>query len=157
MRAGEADRLREIRLAALQADPSAFGSTYDSDLARPAEWWERIARLSDEGREQRTYVLVDADDRWLGLALVRPDDDSPGDAVLNAMWVAPEARNQGAARALCEACATWAAAQAFPRLNLNVKVDNAAARAAYAAAGFVEARVEHDEYVMTRRLHHTRN
>ena len=85
----EAGRLRELRLASLQADPGAFGATFESDSARPDEWWERGARLSGEGREQRTFVVVDDEDRWLGMALVRPDDESPGDAVLNAMGSRP--------------------------------------------------------------------
>ena len=95
VRAHEADRLRELRLASLQADPHAFGATYESDAARPASWWERGARLSGAGDEQRTFVVVGDDGRWLGMALVRPDDETPGAAVLNAMWVAPEARGRG--------------------------------------------------------------
>ena len=78
VRAHEADRLRELRLASLQADPHAFGATYESDAARPPSWWERGARLSDAGEEQRTFVVVGDDGRWLGMALVRPDDETPG-------------------------------------------------------------------------------
>ena len=117
VRAHEADRLRELRLASLQADPDAFGATYESDAARPPSWWERGARLSDAGDEQRTFVVVGDDGRWLGMALVRPDDETPGEAVLNAMWVAPEARGRGSAQALCEACAQWAAEHGFSALN----------------------------------------
>jgi GNAT superfamily N-acetyltransferase len=136
VRAGDAARLRELRLASLQADPGAFGATYESDAAQPASWWERGATLSDAGVEQRMYVVVE-DGRWLGLALVRPDDDSPGDAVLNAMWVAPEARGRGAARALCDACAQWAAERGFSALNAAIVAGNEPARRAYESAGFV--------------------
>jgi GNAT superfamily N-acetyltransferase len=134
--AHEAGRLRELRLASLQADPGAFGATFASDSARPDEWWERGARLSGEGREQRTFVVVDDEDHWLGMALVRPDDESPGDAVLNAMWVAPKARGQGHARALCDACAEWAQERGFPALNTAVVAGNTAARRTYESAGF---------------------
>ena len=81
-------------------------------------------------------MVVDDEDRWLGMALVRPDDESPGDAVLNAMWVAPEARGQGHARALCDACAEWAQARGFAALNTAVVAGNAAARRTYESAGF---------------------
>ncbi len=121
---------------------------------------EQGAARSDEGREQRTFVVTDDDDRWLGLALVRPDDQAPGDAVLNAMWVAPEARRQGAARALCDACAAWAAERGFRALNLAVVIGNDAAQRAYEAAGFVPSHtttwVEEgrslEELILTRRL-----
>ncbi len=137
VRADEADRLRAIRLASLRADPQAFGATYESDAARPPSWWEQGAQRSDDGREQRMFVVVDDEDRWLGLALVRPDDETPGDAVLNAMWVAPEARGQGASRALCEACAEWASEHGFAHLNAAIVVGNDGARRAYETAGFV--------------------
>ncbi len=81
-------------------------------------------------------MVTDDEDRWLGMALVRPDDESPGDAVLNAMWVAPEARGQGHARALCDACAEWAQARGFAALNTAVVAGNAAARRTYESAGF---------------------
>ena len=89
----------------------------------------------EAGAEQRTFVVVDDDDRWLGMALVRADDETPGDAVLNAMWVAPEARGRGAARALCDACAAWAAEHGYPALKVAVIVANEPARRTYAAAG----------------------
>jgi ribosomal protein S18 acetylase RimI-like enzyme len=132
--AHEAKRLRELRLASLRADPGAFGATYESDAARAPEWWERGARLSAEGVEQRTFVVVDGEDRWLGMALARAE--SVDSAVLNAMWVAPEARGQGHARALCDACATWAAERGFAALDTAVVAGNAAARRTYESAGF---------------------
>ena len=135
VRAGDADRLRALRLASLRADPGAFGATYESDAARPASWWERGAALSDAGVEQRTFVVVGENRRWLGMALVRPDEGS--EAVLNAMWVAPEARGRGAARALCDACARWAAERGFRALNAAIVRSNDAALRAYTAAGFV--------------------
>ena len=90
--------------------------------------------------------------RWLGMALVRPDDESPDDAVINAMWVAPEARRMGAGRALLDACVEWAREQRFRSVYLHVRVANAAARAAYAAAGFAFVRAKRDEHVLKRSL-----
>jgi RimJ/RimL family protein N-acetyltransferase len=133
----EAAQLRELRLASLHADPAAFGSTHARELAMPDDWWQGWADRSNEGSEQRTFVLVDADDRWFGLALARRDDDQPGAAVVNAMWVASHARGQGGAKALCDACAGWATERGFNVLTLAVVVDNEPAQRAYAAAGFV--------------------
>jgi RimJ/RimL family protein N-acetyltransferase len=130
------DRLRELRLASLAADPDAFGSTYAREVDQPAARWEGWAALSEDGTTQRTFVLVGEDDRWLGLALARLDDAEPRSAVLNAMWVEPEARGRRAASVLCDACARWATEHGCHQLTLQVVVDNHAARRAYEAAGF---------------------
>jgi RimJ/RimL family protein N-acetyltransferase len=135
--ASEHDQLREIRLRSLANDPQAFAGTYAHALSQPSEWWERWAEQSELGDSQRTFVLEGDDGRWMGLALVRLADERPGNAVLNAMWVAPQARGRDAAGNLCEACAAWAAARGCRELTLTVVVDNRAARRAYEAAGFV--------------------
>lgn len=150
--AHEAGRLREIRLRSLHTDPYAYDSTYEGDLAKPPDWWERGARRSEQG-EQRIYVVVDQeDDRWHGMALVRPDDESLGDAVINAMWVAPEIRGRGASRLLLDACVAWARERRFRAVNLAVYTTNIPAYRAYEAAGFVAVCKEHDETFLSRRL-----
>lgn len=152
-------RLRELRLASLAGDPDAFASTYARDAAQPTEWWERAAAQSELGVSQRTFVLEADDGRWLGLALVRLEDERPDSAVLNAMWVAPEVRGRRMAGLLCEACGAWAAERRCRELTLTVVVDNDAARRAYESAGFAVRGRETtcvrdgrtlDEFVMSR-------
>jgi ribosomal protein S18 acetylase RimI-like enzyme len=134
--AHEADRLKAIRLRSLEADPAGFSSTHASEVAFADEVWATRAATSEAGDEGRTYVVVvDGDDRWLGLAVARRDER--GVAVLNAMWVAPEARGQGAAKALCDACAGWAKQHGFDWIDVEVFADNLAGRRLYEAAGFV--------------------
>jgi hypothetical protein len=106
----EGSRLRELRLSSLEADPDAFASTCARERAFAPERWQQWAADSDDGARQRTFVVADGGDRWLGLALVRGDAPGSAAAVLNAMWVAQEARGRRAALALCDACAAWAAA-----------------------------------------------
>jgi len=158
--AGEQARLRELRLRSLASNPEAFGSTHARDSARAPEWWERWATQSEDGTTQRTFVLVDEDDRWLGLALARIDDERPRSATLNAMWVSPEARGRRAGVLLCEACATWASDRGLDELTLTVVVGNEPALRSYEAAGFAilgQRRWSHDgraldELVMSRPL-----
>jgi RimJ/RimL family protein N-acetyltransferase len=149
--AHEWPRLKDIRLRSLQSDPAAFGSTHDRELTRPAEWWITGAAGSEDGRERRYFVIEDGT-RWLGLALVRADDESPGDAVINAMWIAPEIRGRGHSKRLAEACIAWAAERLYPRVNLNAKLDNEVAIAAYRRLGFEPIRTEGDELVLSRSL-----
>ena len=134
--AGEGGRLREIRLASLRHDPAAFASTLEEELRAPNTWWTGWAALSQEGATQRTFVVCDAAGAWRGLALVRLDTERPGAAVINAMWVAPEARRRGHSRELCEACATWAAGAGAVTLALEVVEGNLAAQRAYESFGF---------------------
>lgn len=159
VRAGEHGPLRRLRLWSLATDPGAFGSTYARVAARPAQWWEQWAAQSEIGTSQRTFILDDHDS-WLGMALVRLDDEEPGSAILNAMWVAPRARGRRAAALLCDACAAWATDRGCRELRLAVVVGNDAARRAYEAAGFAicgqttwsrDGRVL-DEFVMARPL-----
>ncbi len=138
VREDEAARLREIRLACLVADPHAFTSTHVSEAARPDTWWTRWATRSAAGVEQATFVVTDHDDSWHGLALVRADDEHPGEAVINSMWVAPEARGNGCGRALCDACVAWALERDFAAVNLCVMLGNDAALRLYQTAGFAE-------------------
>jgi RimJ/RimL family protein N-acetyltransferase len=132
----EHDQLREVRLSSLASDPQAFAGTYAQALSHPPQWWERWAEQSERGDSQRTFVLEGDHGQWMGLALVRLDEERSGCAVLNAMWVAPETRRRGAAGLLCDACAAWAAARGCRELALTVVVDNHAARRAFEAAGF---------------------
>ena len=46
----------------------------------------------------------------------------------------------------------WAREQRFRSVNLNVRIANAAARAAYEAAGFAFVRAKGDEHVLKRSL-----
>ncbi len=168
--AGDWERVKALRLRALREDPQGFSSTYEREAAYPDAVWSSRAALSEAGEEQRMYVvtedgeaparqavgdvLVDAPVRrgmaqWLGMALAR---DDAGTAVLNAMWVAPEGRGRGAARALCDACADWAKTRGFDVLEVGVYPDNEPARGMYAAAGFAPGRLEDGILILTRAL-----
>ena len=70
--AGDWERLRELRLTSLAADPEAFGSTYAREVDQPASQWEGWAARSEDGTQERTFVLVGDDDRWLGTGAGTP-------------------------------------------------------------------------------------
>lgn len=136
MLAAESARLRELRLAALLADPDAFGATYERDAAASEEWWQDWAAQSESGERQRTFVLADEHDRWCGLGMVRHHEERSGVAIVTSMWIAPEARGRGCARLLCDACAVWAKQHGLDELTLSVVVGNEPGLRAYLGAGF---------------------
>lgn len=158
--AGEYARLREHRLCALAGSPEAFGLTYAGEADHPVAWWQRWAGSSEEGVSERTFVIVDVEDRWLGMACARLGGEKPDVAWLGAMWISPDVRGRGGARLLCEACIGWAEERGAKQLLLTVVVGNDVARRAYTAAGFeIQERATHsydgrslDEFVMSRAL-----
>jgi len=148
VQAHEAEPMKALRLRALREDPQGFSSTYERELALPEDWWTSRAALSDAGSEQRMFVVTE-NDAWVGMALAR---DDAGTAVLNAMWVAPEGRGRGAARALCDACAAWAREHGFDVLEVGVFEANTPARRMYEAAGFAPDREDEGILILRRAL-----
>ena len=132
----EADwpRARELRLRALQDTPDAFAATYAEELAMSDAQWQARARSNAAGRDTAGFFALDGE-REIGVAVgVRK---LPA-VELNAMWVAPEARRRGAARALVEAVAAWALEIGASELLLEVTQTSRAAQALYRELGFVE-------------------
>ena len=67
VRADEWEQLRELRLAALQDAPAAFGETYAEAQALPDDNWQ--ARAAKGARpESRVLVAQAPDGRWVGTA-----------------------------------------------------------------------------------------
>jgi RimJ/RimL family protein N-acetyltransferase len=122
---GEGERLRALRLAALRADPGAFGATLAEDEARPARHWDMLG-----GGPGAVFVGGD----WEGMAGVYLDGEVPQ---LWGMWVAPSARGRGLGRALAEAVTGWARDRGFERLQLSVSDAAPGAAALYERLGFV--------------------
>jgi len=59
-------------------------------------------------------------------------------AFLEGLYVVPDARRQGIARALIEAVATWASDEGCSELASDALIDNGAAHAVHRALGFQE-------------------
>ena len=62
----------------------------------------------------------------------------PATVELNALWVAPAARRQGAARALVLAVCDWARERGAKRVALEVTESSRAALALYRTLGFTD-------------------
>ncbi len=123
-------RLRAIRLRALQEAPDAFARTHAEEAEFTPEDWQ--ARLFGDAA---TFVAV-IDGADAGLATGAKWRGRDGVAGLFGMWVAPEARGGGAGLALVQAVIDWARASGFKRLALDVGDDNLPAIGLYERAGF---------------------
>ena len=126
----DAGDYRAIRLAALQGDAAAFGSSYSAEVRRTVE--EFAQRL-----ETSTVYGAYADGRIVGMAgFKRYEGAREGHkAFVWGTYVRPDQRRRGAARALMQA-AVDAARGAVEQLTLTVVSDNAAAVALYRGLGF---------------------
>jgi len=121
--------LRELRLQALSDSPNAFGSTYERELARTLEEWQRW--LSPAA----TFIL-EADGEPRGLVAGIRDEEDASIVHLKSMWVHPDVRGTGAAHALIATVKNWAAESGAAEVRLFVFENNSRARRCYERAGF---------------------
>lgn len=122
--------IRDLRLKALTDAPDAFASTYERELARTQEDWQRWLAPG-------VTVLVEVAHRPVGLVAGKYDDDDPAVVHLMAMWVHPSARGTGAGDALVTAILDWAREVGAKTVRLHVVTDNVPARTLYERHGFV--------------------
>lgn len=125
----EIERLRTLRLSALQDAPDSFGTTFEEAVKWPIETWvQQLTHLA-------TFVAVlsDAD---VGLVRGAPSSVTKGGARLISLWVAPEARGKGIARLLIDAVIDWARTEGFTELRMGVSDGNEPAIALYDRLGF---------------------
>ena len=125
--------MRDVRLAALQEAPDAFGSTYAREAPFTQEQW--LARLHDRAVTYLAYLPGSAEPAGIAGVYVDDADGSKHPDVVS-MWVRPTARGQKVGEALIEATANWARGRGFGVLHLWVTESNAAARRLYERCGF---------------------
>ena len=126
--------LRTLRLRALADTPSAFGSTYERELAFTDEEWRR--RLHPDANPH--YVCGEPDAEPLGIVAVGIDRTEANAHVARVwgMWVDPAARGTGAADALIETAMAWATNNEFTVARLQVTEGNVRAERMYERLGF---------------------
>lgn len=129
----DADELRIIRLAALQADPTAFGATYDDVVTYgPEVWVERAV-----GNERiANFLAVSDQGEAVGMVAGIEMSDAPGRVELVSMWTDPAARSLGVGRQLVEAVLQWADDRGTPEVRLWVTRGNESASRLYERCGF---------------------
>ena len=126
---GDEPVLRALRLQALTESPSAFGSTYERELARTTEGWQRWLSPGV------TFILEAGGDPC-GLVAGSRDPQDSSVVHLMAMWVHPRLRGTGAADMLVSSVKTWAAQVGATQVRLQVVAGNTQARRCYQRAGF---------------------
>lgn len=124
--------LRALRLRALGADPTAFGSTLERELTFDESVWR--GRLDPTGHPHFGAFRDGTD--LVGLAVGMPDADDSAFASLVGMWIDPPDRGAGVAEQLIGEVVRWALEQGVAALRLYVTEGNTRAEGAYRRIGF---------------------
>lgn len=127
--------LKQIRLEALQKDPSVFGSSYASECQLPDTSWQE--RLQSASRAYFGIFLPDG--TCIGLSAVAGKD---GIAILIASYIRVEHRGKGLAARLFSARINWARINRYPKVTVSHRADNAPSQAAILRAGFAFTHIE---------------
>ncbi|XWX01425.1 hypothetical protein V2A60_009453 [Cordyceps javanica] len=158
-----AHRYRDLRLRGLQASPSSFASTYETESAFTLSDWE--ARLLAVDRQTFICVATSSEDtkvsEWVGQVTLRgpmscadfylPAEagqsciDSGGEQKwqLLGLFLLPEHRGGGRGRQLCEAALDYLGSYMAPpyqvHVRLMIKPDNQAVVKLYESLGFEQS------------------
>jgi ribosomal protein S18 acetylase RimI-like enzyme len=129
---------RELRLRALRDHPDAFSS--DAEKFEKTPLPDIKSRLSGEGQHADNFTLgAYIDGRLIGMVGLMREQNTKlqHKAFIWGVYVAPEARGSGVARALMqEAISRARRLDGLEMLYLGVRSDNTAARSLYLSLGF---------------------
>lgn len=123
---------RELRLAALEEAPYAFGSKLADWIDAPEQRWRE--RLTAPGAYQ---VIAGLDGTPVGMAGGFPGEE-PGTAELVSMWIAVSGRGRGVGNVLMATIETWARGNGATVLKLSVADGNDPAHNLYLRNGFTD-------------------
>ena len=123
---------RELRLAALEEAPYAFGSQLADWVDATEDRWRE--RLSVPGAYQ---VIASLDGTPVGMAGGFPAEEA-GVAHLVSMWIAPAGRGRGVGDTLMGAIEDWARGTGARILKLSVADGNEPAHKLYLRNGFAD-------------------
>jgi RimJ/RimL family protein N-acetyltransferase len=124
-----------LRMRALQEHPEAFGASYEDEVKQGSERWEMT--LTDENRAMFGAFV---EGKLMGMVLISRDSSKKRlhRMGIYAMYVAPEARQQGLGERLINSCIQYAKEQdGVQQIGIGVTVGNHAARKLYRRCGFV--------------------
>jgi RimJ/RimL family protein N-acetyltransferase len=135
IRTGEADLLKQVRLASLRDAPYAFGATYDLVSQRSEEDWRERAESTAHGNDKATFFVFD-DSVLIGMTTLFRTEDQAEIAELVQVWIAPEYRGSSTGRDLMDFVFQWARENNFRRIIAGVTNVNARALKFYIKYGF---------------------
>lgn len=133
----QGELLKELRLRALKDSPNAFLGNYDTASNQPIEHWQECAKKhATSPLAVNFFGFLDSEPAGMVGAYVA--NDEPNVVNLCALWVAPEARQQGVGKALVDQAIHWARQVDARKIRLWVNRENVGATQFYHRCGFQE-------------------
>lgn len=132
-RPDESAAYREVRLRALQDAPDAFATTFEEASRWPPSQWERLRAVP---LDSNLPLCAEMDGAIVAMMWARLDERARETVHLYQVWVAPQYRGRGLARAMLEKVIDWAGAVGARRIDLGVTCGDSPARRLYEAFGF---------------------
>lgn len=127
----EFERLRTLRLAALQTAPYAFGAKYEDEILKPVSSWQ--------DRLKNTYwcfVTVNGEDIGL-LAVDKAEKDRKSDCWISSWWLSEDYRGKGFPKLMLDWVESLCIDNGWKKIGLGVWPENKRAISAYIKLGFV--------------------
>lgn len=126
---------KDLRLKALQTDPSAFGASYEKEKDRTqAEWEERLTR------EDYDYFGHYFENRLVSMTALKRN--SKENYVINAVYTDPDHRGKGLLKEILEKIIEVAKLKEGLEVSLIVNTKNTPAIALYKKLGFETTETE---------------
>ncbi len=143
LRAGDGGVLREVRLAALAANPGAFLETHEEVAADADDLWAARAAASTGEGDQLVLVAFDGE-RPVGMAGIARDigQRRRHRATLWGVWLDPECRGRGVGRRLVQGALDWATTAGVRAVYLEVVENEDPSWSLYGRLGFVRREVD---------------
>ena len=131
LQANDWQRLRAIRLKSLQESPDVLEGSFEAESKEKEPGWrEKFSKL--------TYLVASLPGSDVGVMSIEVlDGDFGATCWIGGCWVSPEARGQGALRAMFNYVDEQAPLRDWSKQGLGVMEDNLAAIKAYEKLGFV--------------------
>lgn len=130
--------LSEIRLKALQSDPSVFGSNYELESKFTQNEWR--SRLQSD--DSAIFMIFDEETPigMTGVSVIR-DDPTQRTAIYRGSWLAPAFRQKGLSDLMYRTRIEWAKARpGIERIIVSHRASNVASKYANQKHGFVFTR-----------------
>ncbi len=125
----------EVRLKALQTDPTVFGSNYEKESQMTeAEWRSRLKA------KDNAIFLIYEDETPIGMTGVSINWNDPTEktALLWGSWLAPHARGKGLSELMYQTRINWAKQQpTVEKIIVSHRASNVASKYANQKHGFV--------------------
>ena len=104
---------KNLRLEALQQDPSAFGSSYAKEVSRTDEEWKAWLEKSLGEQSQELLLLAKDGGKYVGMIGSAPKDEKRWK--IKAVYVTPEYRGKGVSKKLLQ--------QVLRRIDANKNIE----------------------------------